>query len=269
MKYWILIALMGFGMAVFADGISRFDAGRMAGADVVILGEVHDNPAPHQQQAALTVKVRPAALVFEMLTGDQAAKVLGGVRQDEVALGAALDWSQSGWPDFAYYFPIFTAAPQAQIFGANLTRGVSRKVLDVGIATYFGEDAGRYGLDRALSAEQQSAREAFQHTAHCDALPENMLAMMVDLQRLRDAMLARAVVRAMAQTGGPVVVITGNGHARKDRGLAVYLQHAQPDLKVFALGQSEGGQIDGEFDAVLDYSVVERPDPCLAFAKQD
>lgn len=269
MKYWIIIALMGLGSVVFADGVPPFDAGRMARADVVILGEVHDNPAHHQKQAALAAKLQPAALVFEMLTEEQAAKGLGDIRRDEVALGVALAWAQTGWPDFAYYFPIFSAAPQAKIFGANLTRGVSRKVLDVGIATYFGERAARYGLDQPLSAEQQSARETFQHAAHCDALPENMLAMMVDLQRLRDAMLARAVVRAMAQTGGPVVVITGNGHARKDKGLAVYLQLAQPGLKVFALGQSEGGQIDGDFDAVLDYPVVERPDPCLAFAKQD
>jgi hypothetical protein len=38
-------------------------------------------------------------------------------------------------------------------------------------------------------------------------------------------------------------------------------------LAVFALGQSEAGQIDGPFDLVIDAAPVPRDDPCAAFAK--
>ena len=73
------------------------------------------------------------------------------------------------------------------------------------------------------------------------------------------------IVMALEETGGPVAVITGNGHARQDWGVPVYLRRVQPGVSLFALGQSEGGQIAGTFDQVLDSPPIERPDPCNAF----
>lgn len=265
MKQVLILVFVWIGLAAVA-GTPDIDG--MAGADVVILGEVHDNPAHHRMQSAIVAQLNPAALVFEMLSGEQAARVSDDNRRDQEALAAVLGWDQTGWPDFAMYFPIFRAAGNARIYGAGLTRTAAREALETGITGYFGDDASRYGLDRPLDADEQAEREEFQRIAHCGALPDPMLAMMVDVQRLRDATLARVVVTALKDTGGVVVVITGNGHARKDRGLAVYLDRASPDLTVYALGQSEEGQIDGVFDRVLDYPAVEREDPCLAFEKQ-
>ena len=45
-------------------------------ADVVLLGEVHDNPAHHAFQAEAVAYLAPRALVFEMLTPAQAALVV-------------------------------------------------------------------------------------------------------------------------------------------------------------------------------------------------
>ena len=240
----------------------------MTGADVIILGEVHDNPRHHQVQASLVAGLAPTALVFEMLSADQATQITDENRLDEGTLGAALGWDQTGWPDFTLYFPIFAAAPDARVYGAGVTREVARTALKSGITIYFGAQTGAYGLDQPLGEAELAERLEFQSDAHCGALPDTMLPTMVGLQRLRDAVLARTVVSALAETGGPVVVITGNGHARKDWGLAAYLDRARPDLKVFALGQSEDGQIEGVFDKVLDAPAVQRPDPCLEFEKQ-
>ncbi len=89
---------------------------------------------------------------------------------------------------------------------------------------------------------------------------------MVAVQRLRDAVLARAVVVAMAGTGGPVAVITGNGHARHDWGVPAFLARVAPDLEVFVLGQTEdGAPLQGGFDEVRSAPAVARPDPCAAF----
>lgn len=267
MKHLVIAALVLLAAPSLANVLPEPDSLRMARSDVVVLGEVHDNPGHHEIQASIVAELKPAAVVFEMLTADQAARVTSENRHSESALKATLEWDKTGWPDFSSYYPIFRAAPQARVFGAGLGRDTARAALKGGIVDYFGADASRYGLDRPLGEAEQDDRQAFQHRAHCDALPGTMLPMMVDLQRLRDAFLARAVVAALEQTGGPVVVITGNGHARKDWGMAVYLNQARPDLKVFVLGQSEDGQIDGEFDHVLDSPVVEREDPCLAFEK--
>lgn len=237
-------------------------------ADIVLLGEVHDNPAHHAEQAARVAALLPTALVFEMLTMEQAARVTDDLRADAALLADVLGWADSGWPDFALYHPIFTAAPGARIYGAAVPRAVARAALQTGVAAHFGlADADRFGLSAPLPEAEQAAREGFQQTAHCGAMPEAMLPAMVDLQRLRDAELARVALRALDETGGPVAVITGNGHARRDGGVPVYLLAARPGLSLHVLGQSEAGQIAGLFDEVADAAPVDRPDPCAAFAK--
>ena len=234
--------------------------------DVWVLGEVHDNPAHHAVQADRLNDIAPRALVFEMLTGAQADRITPALIADPEAMGGALDWDASGWPDFAMYHPIFAAAPEAEIYGAQVPRDAARAVFDDGLAESFGDGAATYGLTDPLPETEQAAREAMQKTAHCDALPEEMLPGMVAVQRLRDAVLARAVVRAMAETGGPVAVITGNGHARRDQGVPAYLARVAPDLDVHVMGQTEDDRpLDGGFDAVLSAPAVDRPDPCAAF----
>jgi uncharacterized iron-regulated protein len=130
----------------------------------------------------------------------------------------------------------------------------------------FGPEAAAYGLTDPLPPDDQSAREAEQAKAHCDALPPDLLPGMVDVQRLRDAALARAVVQAMADTGGPVAVITGNGHARRDQGLAVPLARVAPDLSLLAIAQfEEEAPAAPPFDLWLITPATPREDPCAAF----
>ena len=60
-------------------------------------------------------EIAPTALVFEMLTPDQASRITPELVADEAALGEALNWAGSGWPDFTMYYPIFAAAPEAAV----------------------------------------------------------------------------------------------------------------------------------------------------------
>jgi uncharacterized iron-regulated protein len=237
-----------------------------AAQDVAILGEIHDNPAHHAEQAEQVDRLRPAALVFEMLTPAQAERVTPELRQYREALESALDWDKGGWPDFAMYYPIFTAAPEAAIYGAAVPRDEARAVFENGPSAVFGKGAARYGLDRDLPADQQEARESLQMQAHCDALSEDMLPGMVAVQRLRDAVLARAVVKAMDDTGGPVAVVTGNGHARRDWGVPAVLGRVAPDLDIWVMGQTEEDRpLEGDFDTVKYAPAPDRRDPCATF----
>ncbi|MBZ8118231.1 ChaN family lipoprotein [Roseovarius sp. LXJ103] len=237
-----------------------------AGADVVILGEAHDNPDHHAVQAAFVAGIAPAAIVFEMLDAAQAGAITPDLLANEAALEATLGWEASGWPDFSMYYPIFEAAGDAAFYGAAVPRAKARASMSAGVVAAFGPEAGLYGLDSPLEAAEQETREAMQMAAHCDAMPVEMLPAMVDIQRLRDARLAQVAVTAMRETGGPVVVITGNGHARADWGVPVYIMRAAPELSVFTLAQGEDGRPPpGVFDAVLDAPAPDRPDPCLAF----
>jgi len=241
-------------------------AGSAAAQDVVVIGEVHDNPGHHAGQAARVAAIAPAALVFEMLTPAQAERATPQARETEGALRAALEWHGTGWPDFAMYYPIFAAAPQARIFGAGLTREEARAAMAAGDHGPMAGEAGRFGLDTPLPGDEQRAREALQMEAHCNALPEEMLPAMVAVQRLRDAMLARAAIEALAATGGPVVVITGNGHARRDWGMPAALARAAPQVSVRTIGQTEDGlPLPGGFDEVVSAPAPAREDPCAAF----
>lgn len=237
----------------------------MQGADVIILGEVHDNPRHHAHQAQAVAALRPKALVFEMLTAEQAARITPALRADPVGLEAALDWRASGWPDFAMYFPIFAAAPEAQVEGAALPRSQVRRAVSDGASAVFGPDAAVYGLELPLDPADQAAREALQHDAHCGKLPAALLPGMVEAQRLRDAALARAAVAALEATGGPVVVITGTGHARRDQGVPAALSLAVPGVRVLSVGQMEA---DPGPDAPFDLWIVTEPhprdDPCAS-----
>ncbi len=236
-------------------------------AAIVFLGEQHDNPAHHSVQARWVAELSPKTVVFEMLTPEQAARITKDDIESKERLEAALDWANSGWPDFAMYHPIFLAAPDAMFVGAGVPRAQVRAMMDKDLADVFGPEASaRFGLDKTLPDDQQTAREDLQRAAHCDALPEEMLPMMVGVQRLRDAALARAALDALDATGGPVAVITGNGHARDDWGAPYLVRFAAPDVKVFSLGQGEAGQVPvGAFGTVVDGPGVDRGDPCDAF----
>lgn len=236
-------------------------------ADVVILGEVHDNPVHHLNQATALGALRPSAVVFEMLDPDQAATVQA--RQiTGAALGAALAWDASGWPAFDLYQPVFDAIGDARVYGMAVPRTQVGAAFSDGAAAAFGEGAARFGLDRPLSAAEQDAREAMQATAHCDALPPEMLPGMVAAQRLRDAAFADTVLTALADTGGPVAVIAGSGHARTDWGMPAALGQAAPDVRVLSIGQLEdlGDAVDAPpFDLWLVTAPADRADPCAAF----
>ncbi len=236
-------------------------------ADVLFIGEQHDNTTHHVRQAAWVEELKPSALVFEMLTSEQAGLVTSENRNDATALENALNWNASGWPDFSMYHPIFIAAPEADIYGAAVPRGKLRAMMGSNLDEVIGTDAVQmFDLDTPLPADQQLEREALQRTAHCNALPEDLLPRMVSVQRVRDAALAQTALYALQKTGGPVVVITGNGHAREDWGAPFLLRLADATVDVFSIGQGEAGQVpDGGFGFVADGPAVDRGDPCDAF----
>lgn len=252
-------------------------APRLEGAGIFILGEVHDNPTHHATQAKIVADLKPQAIVFEMLEPDVALRVTTENRTNAAELEALLDWNASGWPDFSMYHPIFTAAPEAAIFGAAVPRDDARRAVSEGASAVFGGAASLFGLDQALPEDEHTQRVDLQREAHCNALPEDLLPGMVEAQRLRDAALARAAVAAYAHAQAvsdepKVVVIAGNGHAREDWGvpalLRTYYANNAEAPNHYAVGQFEDTiPEDAPYSNSVSAPAPEREDPCLAFAK--
>lgn len=265
----MLIAVLAGGlMAAPAQARQMTSVGMVAlpPADIVVLGEVHDNPKHHRNQARAIRALHPRAVVFEMLTPEQAEIVnRSGLKGDELA--QAIGWADSGWPDFALYAPVFAALGDARVYGAAVPDAAIRQAMSGDLAGAFGVDAAGYGLTVPLPAEEESVREAGQQEAHCNALPDDMLPGMVAAQRLRDAAFARTAAQAFADVGRSVIVITGSGHARTDWGIPGVLSLADPDLLVLSVGQIERGGVPAipPFDLWLVTAPVPRDDPCAGF----
>ena len=240
-----------------------------------MLGEVHDNALHHINQARIVEALNPAALVFEMIEPADALEVTPEMRGNSVLLEETLQWNSRGWPDFSMYYPILSAAPEAAIFGASLPRETVRQAVSKGAASVFGDAASLFGVDNDLPPDQLEQRIKLQQEAHCGALPEDLLPGMVEAQRLRDAALAKATIAAWAQAedgaAGPVVVITGNGHAREDWGVPAMLRRyfaEDPDIDIRSLGQFEvEAPSDAAYTLTTETPAAEREDPCAAFAK--
>ena len=261
MKHFIfaIAALVAVSISADAGEISLEGLDSLPPADVYILGEVHDNALHHDGQARVVAAAQPKAVVFEMLSSEQAAKVTPELLRDQAALGAALEWEASGWPDFAIYWPVFAALGDAKVYGAARPREQVRRAFKEGAAAVFG--AG-YGLEQPLQEGQLEQRKQEQFADHCEAMPLKMMGGMVEAQRFRDAAFADTVMQAYRETGGPVVLITGNGHARKDWGAPTMLE----GVKVLVVGFVED-PVEGEppFDFWMATEAAEREDPCLAF----
>ena len=265
MRLLILTAALALSGAAAAQQLAPENLTDLPATEIVILGEVHDNPSHHAAQARVLASLQPRAVIWEMLTPDQAARLPADLA-DRETVAEATDWGQSGWPDFAMYHPLMLATPDALHLGAGVSRDQARRVFETPLAEVFGADADRFGLDQPLPEPEQSQREAGMFAAHCDALPEHLLPGMVAAQRLRDGALARAALAALDQVGPPVAVITGNGHARTDWGVPALLAQAAPGVTVLSLGQLEAPP-EGEppFDLWLVTDPPERDDPCAAF----
>ncbi len=251
-----------------ADGaeVTRAElVAELVGADFVLLGELHDNPAHHDRRAELLSELtgRIGAVVVEHLDR--------GTRLDAAApLDGALD--AAGYRKTAWRWPIqrrlFESARAAApaVVGGNLSRADGRRVamdgagaldarLDALITNAPLDDDIRARLDRDLVA------------GHCGQLDDTRLPNMRLAQRGRDAALAHAL---LAEANRPAVLLAGNGHVRRDYGVPSLLARAVSDARVVSVGFLETDQASGTWPdmprAAFDYlwitAPATRPDPC-------
>ncbi|RKH24827.1 hypothetical protein D7Y13_25830 [Corallococcus praedator] len=214
----------------------------VASTQYVLLGERHDHPDHHRLQAELvraTVHAgRRPALAFEMLDVTQWSTVAASLKKhpdDAEALAQALDWANSGWPPFSLYAPVFNAGLEAQlpIVAANLPRAQVRELVMKGPEALPVELRTRLRLDAPVpEAEAKAVREELDRS-HCGHLPQEMLEPMALAQRARDAMMADQLLGLVVGNGA--LLITGNGHVRKDRAVPAHLMRRAPDAKVLSV----------------------------------
>jgi uncharacterized iron-regulated protein len=253
---------------------------RVRTADILLAGEVHDNARHHAGQAAIVRAAadgdRPVVVVFEMLDRDQQAAIDAYRRGggDAAGFAAAVDWTGRGWPDPALYRPLFDAifAANATIVAGDLPKAAIRNVGRQGMAAAPAGLVGRFALDVPLDLATRTTLLDIQDEAHCRLLPRGALGPMVDVQRLRDAALADAVLAARSNDpAARVVLIAGAGHVGLDLGVGALLRATEPAaaLLVVAFGEATAenaasvrNDAAGQADMLWLTEPAERPDPC-------
>jgi uncharacterized iron-regulated protein len=207
---------------------------RVRAADVVLVGETHDNPDHHRLEAALLqafATAHPApAVVFEMLNREQQPEVDASLAThpgDADALAQAVAWESSGWPAWSMYRPVFEAALAARgpILAAGLDRSAAMRIAHEGVAAVDPALVQTFGLAAPLPADVQASMRHEMSEAHCGLMPESMLDSMVLVQRARDASLAERLHEGV-QVHRAALLIAGAGHVRRDQGVPAQLTRA-------------------------------------------
>jgi uncharacterized iron-regulated protein len=160
------------------------------------------------------------------------------------------------------------------VVAANLSRTLAKAAVRGGKSAL--PEALRVRLEREEPLPDEVVKELRDEmrTSHCNVLPESLLDPMALAQRARDAQMAERLSRA--GTAGALLV-TGNGHARLDRGVPAVLAPDVPGRRIVSVGLLEvepgrpapadyaadwGAAGTLPFDYVVFTPGAERPDPC-------
>ncbi len=259
---------------------------RLRSADYLLLGETHDNADHHRLQAWLIGQAGEGgkpAVVFEMINEDQSealARYLDSDSPSAAGLGPAIGWEESGWPDWALYLPI---AEAALANGAAFRPGSlpSRAIREIGMRgladSRSAEELERLALSEDWPDELSEELYAELAKSHCDLLPPKMLPRMAEVQRMRDAKLADAMVAARAEGHDPAILVAGTGHTGHRRAVPWYLEAREADGTVLSIALLEvipGAEAPSDYERRGDHDILwftpraERKDPCEGLAER-
>ena len=234
---------------------------QLAKTDFLLIGEIHDNPDHHRWQADVVLALAKSrdhkpAVVFEMVP-ERLQPVLDGANIAEAteggSLGGDLEWEARGWPAWVMYRPIFAASLQngLRLKAGSLDRSQLREISKEGVGKLGTKQLEAYGMSDDLADSLRDDLATELKRSHCDLLPDSSIPAMVDVQRLRDGVMANAIVTA--NTGDGAVLIAGNGHTRKDRGVPLVLTKRNPGAKIISVGLIE---VDPDGQTFDDYGLT-------------
>lgn len=244
-------------------------AGILRSSDVVLLGELHDNPKHHQARGELIAALARSGQSMLTVVAEHlpAGSRVAFADATLPALEAAgFDKASWGWP---LYAPLFDAIRYAglPLVGGNLAKGVSKDIVKNRRQAFTSVVAGIFDAAPLSDTARQKLDQDL-IDGHCGQLPQRYLEPMQLAQRATDISMAMAL-----KDNKPAVLVAGNGHVRKDYGVPQVLAAVAPALKVTSVGFYERTApsaemlpaLAGRYDYVWFTDAVERPDPCENF----
>src|SRR5262249_10288271 len=142
-----------------------------------------------------------------------------------------------------------------------------------GLAAVPAAERARLALDPPLSKADHDSLADEIREGHCGMVADpHAIDAMIDVQRVRDATLADALVRV----GVPAVLIAGAGHVRKDRAVPLYLARRAPQRRVLAVAfievsaaaTTDQPDLERAYDFLWFTPRVDDLDPCQRFKRE-
>jgi uncharacterized iron-regulated protein len=252
---------------------------RINAANVLLLGEIHDNPQHHElQQKLLNARIasgaRPAVMMEQLNAESQPAldQALAGSKRDEVLSSVT---KLIKFTDWKFYRPFLVIAVDNKlpVIAANISNQQLQPVIWNGFAAYDAGDLKRLAVEQVWSESREKYLARNMGGAHCGQLKDELRAGLSRSQRLRDALMADS---AMSSIGRGIVGIVGSSHARRDIGLPLYFAARAPLVRIFSIGfvevhprktdpstyEVDSATGEAPFDVIWFTPRVDRPDPC-------
>ena len=223
-------------------------------AQVIYLGETHDNPRHHELQAEilhmLTQHKRLPAIGFEVFSIEQTPYLLNYIQTPSApqvgpkAVSALNRLRQQlGWKEddqqWVFYSSLLKIAKQYQlpVFGADLAPGITRRLTRVGLQGLSAlESELLYPSGFKNPDYRQLMHQKFTQS-HCGWSQPELLAKLYDTWIARNDAMAMAIsVSLKDRSAQPVVMILGSGHVSNNMAVYERVAHLIPDVRQLNLG---------------------------------
>ena len=235
-------------------------------ADIVLLGELHDNRRHHDLRGQLIAGMngKRRTVVAEHLPQGGPVSFNADTRADLEAAGFdAAGWE---WPAHEKLYDQIRASG-TPLVGGNLPREQAKQIFMQGVSALPERMAQTYEKAR-LDATAEKALDRDLVDGHCGKLPDRYLLRMRFAQRMTDIALTHALLDHK-----PSVLVAGNGHVRKDYGVPQVIAAMAPDLRLISVGFLERSSdsreliqsLAGQYDVVWFTERADRKDPCENF----
>ncbi|PXX41628.1 ChaN family lipoprotein [Undibacterium pigrum] len=240
-------------------------------SNILLLGEVHDNPEGHAQRYVDLKKLvvagwRPAIAMEQFDRENQAELTqVQTTCTDADCIIARVGNKRWEWP---HYRPVIQLAIDYKLplLAANLSRADAARVMREGYAAVIDKNTiSSYKLDQPLPTAIVDGQRAAIEGGHCGKMPDNIVPSMVRAQVARDVIMAK-IVTDNADRG--VVLLAGNGHVRRDLGVPAWLptsQQAGVQVHGYIEASSEtAAEKAGMYDSSHVVKAHTRADPCAS-----
>lgn len=230
-------------------------------ADVILFGELHDNPINHWLEVELTKDIYAAkrenlVMGAEMLEADDQVIVneyLAGLISEKT-----LNDEAKLWPNYPSDYKAlldFAKEHHLKMVASNIPRRYASMVYAKGLEVLNGIDADAkkwiaplpIAYDSTLSCYRDIFQQAHGHGG--ENLPKS--------QAIKDATMAWFILQNWS-AGKTLIHFNGSYHSDHHQGIEWYLKKANPNLKVLTIGateQDEIAELDKESNGLADFII--------------